>query len=376
MYENTADSSSTLDNHLCNKIYVQGKNEEVLQIGGNNKSLSNACTIAANMCTFIFHHLFHVIVSNNRNNIVIGVAVVIVIATLAFLFLGTDGEELDEISPVAVAGSNIDVEPDVEFTLDAGESSDNIGITVYNWDLGDDEIKSGLTITHSYSTEGEYVVTLTVIDEAGNTDRSSVTITVKKPIESEPDPDPIPEPDPTPEPTPEPDPEPEPEPEIVLPVIDGVISQDEYAQQHTGAVTGVSVNWFHTETELYIGLKSPGRGWVAIGFDPSQAMRGANFVFGYVDETGTHVSDQYGSGLFSHTPDDNNEGSNDILEYHGSESESGTIIEFRILLDSQDNRDKHLEIGVSYKVLISYNTSADNFISKHTEKESFTMSID
>ena len=52
------------------------------------------------------------------------------------------------------------------------------------------------------------------------------------------------------------------------------------------------------------------------------------------------------------------------------------IIEFRIPLDSQDMRDKPLEPGASYKVLISYNSSADNFTSKHTKKESFTMSIE
>ena len=105
-------------------------------------------------------------------------------------------------------------------------------------------------------------------------------------------------------------------------------------------------------------------------------MRGANFIFGYVDGEGAHVSDQYGSGNVSHSPDVGGGGSDDILEYQGKEDDSGTIIEFRIPLDSGDMRDRPLEPGETYTVLLAYHGSADNFTSSHTKRESITMTLD
>lgn len=53
-----------------------------------------------------------------------------------------------------------------------------------------------------------------------------------------------------------------------------------------------------------------------------------------------------------------------------------TIIEFRMPLDSGDSKDKALSPGSSYKALVAYNSSADNFTSKHTRKGSITISLD
>jgi len=63
--------------------------------------------------------------------------------------------------------------------FNASESYDPDGYIVsYAWDFGDGNTGIGETITHTYTEPGVYTVTLTVEDAAGNSDTSSITITV------------------------------------------------------------------------------------------------------------------------------------------------------------------------------------------------------
>ncbi|WP_267640417.1 PKD domain-containing protein [Haloarchaeobius amylolyticus] len=65
-------------------------------------------------------------------------------------------------------------------TFDASVSSDDNGITSYEWDIDDDGNyeKSGQTTTHSYGDNGQKQVTLRVTDGAGQTDTIAKTVTV------------------------------------------------------------------------------------------------------------------------------------------------------------------------------------------------------
>jgi len=60
--------------------------------------------------------------------------------------------------------------PPLEVTLDASASSSpNGAIITYNWDLGDGETDSGVSVTHTYNEKGVYAITLVVADSAGKT---------------------------------------------------------------------------------------------------------------------------------------------------------------------------------------------------------------
>jgi len=89
-------------------------------------------------------------------------------------------ESEDTTLPTADAGLDKIVEVGENFTLDASDSSDNKQITSYKWDLDNGETKIGKTITHTYDTQGEYTVTLTVTDSAGNTATDTIEITVEE----------------------------------------------------------------------------------------------------------------------------------------------------------------------------------------------------
>jgi PKD repeat protein len=61
-----------------------------------------------------------------------------------------------------------------EIIFNGSKSLDHEGsIKSYVWDLGDGTIKTGVTVTHSYVSKGIYPVTLTVTDNASNTDNQT-----------------------------------------------------------------------------------------------------------------------------------------------------------------------------------------------------------
>lgn len=88
----------------------------------------------------------------------------------------------DTTAPSAETGSDRTVPLDTPVTLDASDSTDNVGITTYEWDLdGDDNYEKSTTsptTTYSFETTGSKVVTLRVRDQSGNTDIDTVEISV------------------------------------------------------------------------------------------------------------------------------------------------------------------------------------------------------
>ncbi|MBD3316819.1 MAG: PKD domain-containing protein, partial [Chitinivibrionales bacterium] len=63
-------------------------------------------------------------------------------------------------------------------SFDASSTTDDFGIWRYEWDFGDGASETGIAPTHQYSATGTYTVTLTVYDQAGQTDQTSASVTI------------------------------------------------------------------------------------------------------------------------------------------------------------------------------------------------------
>jgi len=88
---------------------------------------------------------------------------------------------IDNIPPVADAGPNQNVEEGTTVTFDGSQSSDNIGIVNYTWSFSydhDEVLLYGAEPSFEFNIIGSYTVTLTVRDEAENTDTDTMEINV------------------------------------------------------------------------------------------------------------------------------------------------------------------------------------------------------
>jgi len=84
------------------------------------------------------------------------------------------------LAPTADAGGPyIGYTTEEEITFDGSGSSDSDGtIESYNWNFGDGNTDTGVTVTHSYETAGNYKVTLQVVDDIGASDIDEVTVEI------------------------------------------------------------------------------------------------------------------------------------------------------------------------------------------------------
>ncbi len=72
----------------------------------------------------------------------------------------------------------------VNFDASTSSSTDNSALT-YTWDFGDGTTGSGTTVSHSYDSVGDYIVTLTATSPSGITDTETITITVTEQVNAD-----------------------------------------------------------------------------------------------------------------------------------------------------------------------------------------------
>ena len=87
----------------------------------------------------------------------------------------------DESAPIAVLDGTVSGATGYEISFNAGRSVDNVGVTAYRWDFGDGTTANTAAVNHAFTKAGTYTVTVTVYDEAGNSDSDSMTVTVRDP---------------------------------------------------------------------------------------------------------------------------------------------------------------------------------------------------
>jgi parallel beta-helix repeat protein len=86
---------------------------------------------------------------------------------------------IENNEPVAINNGPYNSYLNHTITFDASESYDNDGTIIkYKWDFGDGNTKEGKTVTHTYTEENQYIVTLTITDNLGAQDTKTTTATI------------------------------------------------------------------------------------------------------------------------------------------------------------------------------------------------------
>jgi len=155
--------------------------------------------------------------------------------------------------------------------------------------------------------------------------------------------------------------------------LDGIIQEDEYTKSFHNEATGMELYWTIRDDEIFIGLRCPSRGWVALGLGgQGPMMKDADILIAYVDAEGVHAQDNFANDFASHVADIQLGGRDDILESAGTETGQGTVVELRRKLDTGDPYDQRIVPG-KLRVLLAH-ADADDFTSYH--KSRFATTID
>lgn len=146
---------------------------------------------------------------------------------------------------------------------------------------------------------------------------------------------------------------------------DGVISMGEYSKNLSLSGGRYVVSWRNDGDTLYMGLAGRAEGFVAIGFEPTQAMKDADMVMGWVSRGEATVLDLYSTGVYGpHPPDEELGGADDILEAGGREADGWTVIEFKRKMDTGDRFDRTLNPGQTVDIIWSM-SSTDSLDIRH-----------
>ncbi|MDZ7794579.1 MAG: DOMON domain-containing protein [Spirochaetia bacterium] len=152
-------------------------------------------------------------------------------------------------------------------------------------------------------------------------------------------------------------------------------STSEQPQNSTSvSAEGINLNWDIEGDKATFTLEAPTTGWVAVGFNPTRMMQDANLIIGYVENGEAAVRDDFGNYYTSHDSDLNMGGSDDVADFHGTESEGTTSLTFTIPLDSGDEYDQPLTPGEELDLILAYGDT-DDFDTIHNKATKTTVTF-
>lgn len=144
---------------------------------------------------------------------------------------------------------------------------------------------------------------------------------------------------------------------------------------HSVEVENMAFSWKVDGENLAVKMEAKTEGWVGIGFNPSEKMKDANYVLGYVKKGKAEIVDEFGTTKTGHKNDTKVGGVENATLISGTEEGGMTTIEFTIPLDSGDEKDGKLEVDGDTVVLLAYGAGRDSFKSKHKYRTSVTVNL-
>jgi hypothetical protein len=144
---------------------------------------------------------------------------------------------------------------------------------------------------------------------------------------------------------------------------------------HTVEAKNMTFSWKIDGDKLAAKLTAETEGWVGVGFNPSQKMKDANFILGYVKDGKVTIVDDYGNTSTGHKDDVDLSGTSDVTVVGGTEEEDVTTIEFIIPLTSGDKTDVNIDVNGDTTVLLAYGADRDSFRTKHKYRTQMTINL-
>lgn len=159
----------------------------------------------------------------------------------------------------------------------------------------------------------------------------------------------------------------------ILFTMASVAQSGEY--QHVLTVEKMTFAWSTEKGQLAVQLSAPTTGWVAVGFNPTNKMKDANIIIGYVKKGKVKILDEFGTATTQHKSDKKVGGTENVTVVGGSEENGSTTIEFSIPLDSGDAKDGVIDVNADTVVILGYGVARDSFKMKHKFRTTIVVNL-
>jgi len=150
---------------------------------------------------------------------------------------------------------------------------------------------------------------------------------------------------------------------------------EDIAYQHKISVEQIIFEWALNADSIQVRLSAKTDGWVGIGFNPVQEMKGANFILGFVKDGKADIKDEFGTGMMSHAEDSKLGGKDNITIASGKEENGLTEIAFTIPLNSGDQYDTVIKPAEETTVLLAYDVGMKSFLIKHQYRTALKVNL-
>jgi len=148
---------------------------------------------------------------------------------------------------------------------------------------------------------------------------------------------------------------------IIILLYGGLVTiTQHFSLMKTIEKNGMSVSWQFRGDQIEMEVFAPTQGWVAIGFNESDQLKGTNLIMGNVKAQQTKVSDRHIVDFGDHRAIESLNGINHLSQIKGEETEKGTILQFSICRKAKDKYHFDLVKNNSFHLLLAY-SQADEF---------------
>ncbi|HKJ66184.1 MAG TPA: DOMON domain-containing protein [Desulfopila sp.] len=160
---------------------------------------------------------------------------------------------------------------------------------------------------------------------------------------------------------------------IVALYSSGATAAESY--DHAVEEDGIKMFWKVTDDDLHVKVTAETSGWVGVGFNPTEQMKGANYIIGYIKNGEVVLHDDFGDEKWNHSEDTSLGGTDDLTIVDGLESEGHTTLEFFLPLDSGDDYDGVIDPQGRTVVLLAYGGKRDSLRAIHRYRTTLTVNL-
>jgi len=122
---------------------------------------------------------------------------------------------------------------------------------------------------------------------------------------------------------------------------------------------GMLIKWNIKSSEVIFKIFAPTNGWLAIGINTKEGLKGTNLIMGHVKNSKAYVEDQYIIEAGNHKRITSLGGQSMIKSYSGKENTTGTNLSISIPKDYKDKYHHSLKRGNEYYLLMAYSQEDD-----------------